>query len=94
MTTLRTIKELYSDAENCTQEGGKQLFIVDYKDYSLLLSYVTIVGIRASWENWKLTKDRYSVTTSKQCNQFERVNSCERVEETELVELVAKHHRV
>lgn len=52
------------------QIDSKQLFIVDLPDKGrVLVSYKTIVG-RFTGNEWLLTTERYSVTTSKQLNQF------------------------
>lgn len=52
------------------QIDSKQLFIVDSPDKGrVLISYKTIVG-RFTDNEWLLTTERYSETTSKQLNQF------------------------
>jgi hypothetical protein len=51
------------------QVASKQLFVVTFPTYQLLISYRTIVGFR-SQGTWLLTTAKYSHTTSKQLTQF------------------------
>jgi hypothetical protein len=51
------------------QVGSKQLFVVSFPTYKLLVSYLTIVGYHRD-QSWLLTKDKYSQTTTRHINYF------------------------
>jgi hypothetical protein len=70
-----------------SQEGCKQLFVVTFPTYKLLVSYLTIVGYR-SQGNWLLTKAKYSTTTSKQLTQFSYGKTIDWIEQEHLEELI------
>ena len=77
MVTKKDVADLFTSFVNgrpcfCPevhQVDNKQLFVVSYPDYQLLVSYLTIVGIRTEGA-WLLTTRKYSVTTSRQLTQF------------------------
>jgi hypothetical protein len=69
------------------QVGSKQLFIVCYPSYRLLVSYLTVVGFRANG-CWLLTTAKYSRTTSKQLNQFAGGKTVSWIEQEHLEELI------
>jgi hypothetical protein len=69
------------------QVGSKQLFVVTYPDYRLLVSYYTIVGFRSQGA-WLLTTAKYSKTTSKQLTQFSRDKLIGWLEQEHLAELI------
>jgi hypothetical protein len=69
------------------QVGSKQLFIVMYPTYQVLVSYRTVVGYR-SQGGWLLTTAKYSPTTSKQLTQFASGKTIGWVEQEHLAELV------
>lgn len=69
------------------QVGNKQLFIVTFPAYQLLVSYHTIVGYRSEG-TWLLTKAKYSNTTSKQLTQFSYRKTIGWVEQEHLEGLV------
>ncbi len=75
MTTLRTIKDLFPEAIGYEQIKRKQLFIITYSDYRLLVSYRTIVGVAVHSEPWQLTTEKYGSTTSSQLGQVYRSES-------------------
>lgn len=69
------------------QMGRKQLFIVRFSTYKLLVSYYTIVGYR-SQGSWLLTTAKYSSTTSKQLTQFSHSKTIGWIEQEHLEELI------
>jgi hypothetical protein len=69
------------------QVGSKQLFIVTYPTYRLLISYYTIIGYRSE-VTWLLTTKKYSRTTSKQLSQFSYRKTIGWVEQEHLEELI------
>lgn len=69
------------------QLGSKQLFVVTFPTYQLLVSYLTIIGYR-SQGTWLLTTAKYSPTTSKQLTQFARGKTIGWIEQEHLEELV------
>jgi hypothetical protein len=69
------------------QVGSKQLFVVTYPTYKLLVSYRTVVGYRSEG-TWLLTKAKYSTTTSKQLTQFSHGKTIGWIEQEHLEELV------
>ncbi len=69
------------------QVGSKQLFIVTYPTYQLLVSYLTMVGYR-SQGNWLLTTAKYSTTTSKQLTQFASGKTIGWIDQEHLEELI------
>ncbi len=83
--TKQDIKALFGG--EVQQEGSKQLFVVTYPTYKLLVSYRTIVGYR-SQGSWLLTKAKYSTTTSKQLTQFSHGKTIGWIEQEHLEELV------
>jgi hypothetical protein len=84
--TKQTIKALFGG--EVEQEGSKQLFVVTYPTYQLLVSYRTIVGYRSEG-SWLLTTAKYSRTTSKQLNQFSYgEKTIGWIEQEHLIELV------
>lgn len=75
------------------QFNSCQLFIVDSPMYGrILVSYQTIIGIY-DFNNctWYITKEKFSVSTSKQTSQFINsiYNPVVRVEEEEFKKLVS-----
>jgi len=62
--TLTTIKRQFPQALKYEQIGSKQLFIVYFNQYTLLVSYRTIIGFKQSG-TWNITTQYYSVTTSR-----------------------------
>ena len=83
--TKQAIKALFGG--EVQQEGSKQLFVVTYPTYKLLVSYRTIVGYRSEG-TWLLTKAKYSTTTSKQLTQFSHGKTIGWIEQEHLEELV------
>ena len=83
--TKKDIKALFGG--EVQQEGSKQLFVVTFPTYQLLVSYLTIVGYR-SQGNWLLTKAKYSTTTSKQLTQFSHRKTIDWIEQEHLEELI------
>jgi len=69
------------------QVGSKQLFIVTYPSYRILVSYYTIVGYKASG-CWLLTTAKYSKTTSRQLTQFAWDKTVSWIEQEHLEELI------
>jgi hypothetical protein len=69
------------------QIGSKQLFVVTFQTYQLLISYYTIVGYR-SGKIWLLAKAKYSTTTSKQLTQFSSRKTIGWIEQEHLEELI------
>lgn len=65
MTTITDVK-LQFNTDNVKQVGSKQLFVVND---NTLVSYRTIIG-KLITGIWHITTEKYSVTTTKQCNQF------------------------
>lgn len=51
------------------QIGSKQLFVVTFQTYQLLISYMTIIGYRSE-DSWLLTKAKYRQTTTRHINYF------------------------
>ena len=92
MTTLTDIKKMYPK-EEVDQFQSMQLFIVYTDNYSLLLSYTTIVGFRLYKDDlWLITTKKYSPTTSKQLNKFCYTDSnFTRVDEVELQKYLQKY---
>ena len=89
MITNKRIQSIFGVArEQVEQVGSKQLFIVKLEGYSLLVSYTTIIGINLRGGVWQLTKEKYSVTTSKQTSQFMSSYGGVRVEPEELAQLL------
>jgi len=77
--TLKEIKSLFSDYAKHKQVDSKQLFICSQRipedsGYNkILVSYRTIVGYYdATQACWVLTKEKYSVTTSRHLSYFAR----------------------
>ena len=73
------------------QFNSCQLFIVDTSYGRILVNYRTIIGIYdVNNCTWYITKEKYSVTTSKQTSQFINsiYNPVVRVEEEEFKKLV------
>ena len=68
--TVQSIMNTFNVArDKVKQLDSKQLFIVDLPTGRVLVSYKTIVG--AFTDNiWYLTRERYSVTTSRQLSWF------------------------
>jgi hypothetical protein len=83
--TKQAIKALFGG--EVEQVGSKQLFVVTYPTYKLLVSYRTVVGYR-SQGSWLLTTAKYSTTTSKQLTQFARVKTIGWIEQEHLEELI------
>lgn len=80
MTTIADIKRMYPHAIEVKQLGSKPLFMVTRSNYpTILLSYRTVIGILDGL-CWMLTKEKYSVTTSKQTTWFIRNYNAQRVE--------------
>lgn len=76
MVTVKDIRARFNlrGEVNIKQIGSKQLFIVDCPiNGRLLISYYTVVGYFN--DKWYLTKYKYSLTTSKQLNQFARTTN-------------------
>jgi hypothetical protein len=69
------------------QIGSKQLFVVTFPAYQLLISYRTVVGYRSEG-SWLLTTAKYSTTTSKQLTQFSYRKTISWIEQEHLEELV------
>jgi len=66
--TIKDIKNRFNTLR-VEQVASKQLFIVDLVGGGrVLVSYYTIVGIYEGI--WKLTKEKYSRTTTRQLNSF------------------------
>ncbi len=65
MTTIVDVKSQFN-TDNVKQAGSKQLFVVND---NTLVSYRTIVG-KLIDGTWYITTEKYSVTTTRQCNQF------------------------
>lgn len=87
--TLKDIQAKYNDANKVEQIGSKQLFIVTYNNYSLAISYRTIVAIKpADKFRWLITTEKYSITTLKHCNDL----AGGRISQDELQALVNKYH--
>ena len=80
--TLKQIKAAFYQYQSHEQIGSKQLFICrdihpegapPAKYPHILVSYRTVVGrYNSETAFWELTKKKYSVTTTKQLNQFAR----------------------
>lgn len=77
--TLKDIKIAFPKYQHYEQIGSKQLFICSQytganmadNHNKILVSYLTIVGFYdAVLCTWVLTKQRYSVTTTRQINWF------------------------
>lgn len=79
--TLKNIRERFPNYTSYEQQGGKQLFVCsgytgadtanNHNHNKILVSYLTIVGYYdAVLCTWVLTKQRYSVTTTRQINCF------------------------
>jgi len=83
--TKRDIQNRFGGEVN--QVASKQLFVVTFPTYQLLVSYLTIVGYRSD-KTWLLTKAKYSSTTSKQLTQFSRHKTIVWIEQEHLEELV------
>jgi hypothetical protein len=83
--TKQDIKALFGG--EVQQEGSKQLFVVTYPNYQLLISYRTMVGYRSEG-SWLLTKAKYSTTTSKQLTQFSHGKTIGWIEQEHLEELI------
>ena len=83
--TKQAIKALFGG--EVEQEGSKQLFVVTYPTYKLLVSYRTVVGYR-SQGSWLLTTAKYSTTTSKQLTQFSHGKTIGWIEQEHLEELI------
>jgi hypothetical protein len=83
--TKQAIKALFGG--EVQQVGSKQLFVVTYPTYKLLVSYRTIVGYRSEG-TWLLTKAKYSTTTSKQLTQFSHGKTIGWIEQEHLEELI------
>jgi hypothetical protein len=83
--TKQAIKALFGG--EVQQVGSKQLFVVTYPTYQLLVSYRTIVGYRSEG-TWLLTKAKYSTTTSKQLTQFSHGKTIGWIEQEHLEELI------
>jgi len=91
--TKRDVCNQFHNSINVEQVGKKQLFIVSYTGYRLLVSYYTIVGIATDLGGrWRLTKQRYRVTTSKQITQFLQMHEGGLVDQTELDNLLSEYH--
>ena len=92
--TIQTIMNQFNVArDKVKQVKSMQLFIVDSHRYGrILVSYQTIIGIY-DFNNctWYITKEKFSVTTSKQTTQFINsiYNPVIRVEEEEFKKLVS-----
>jgi hypothetical protein len=83
--TKQAIKALFGG--EVEQEGSKQLFVVTFPTYQLLVSYRTIVGYRSEG-TWLLTKAKYSITTARQLTQFASDKTIGWIEQEHLEELV------
>lgn len=74
--TIKGVREAFPGYTSYEQQGSKQLFVCSgYTGADtankILVSYLTIVGYYdAVLCTWILTKQRYSVTTTKQINWF------------------------
>jgi hypothetical protein len=86
--TLKSIKAQYSDANKVTQVDSKQLFIVTYNNYSLAISYNTIIAFKLFMGAWLITTKKYSLTTSCHCNKL----TGSHINQEQLTELVSKYH--
>ncbi|MFA5670243.1 MAG: hypothetical protein WC967_13455 [Balneolaceae bacterium] len=73
--TKTTIKSRFPNAERIEQVKSKQLFIVYYVNFSLLVSYTTVIGYKehGSLDNkWNITNRKYSQSTSRQVTYFHK----------------------
>jgi len=62
---LADIKAQFPNALICKKVNSRQLFIVLFAGYKLLISYRTIIGFKQSG-TWYITNKHYSQTTSRQ----------------------------
>jgi len=68
--TKKDVKNKFHNCLSVNQIDRKQLFIVEYANYQLLVSYYTIIGVSISDANWQITDEYYSITTTRQRNYF------------------------
>lgn len=81
--TLKRTKEHYPEAIECEQVAAMQLFLVHYPDYSLLVSYRTVVGYAPDRGScYAITDEQFSVTTTQQLSRFARMYEAVRVSAT------------
>jgi hypothetical protein len=77
-----TIKDITNNfnvqRDKVKQVKSQQLFIVDLIGGRVLISYYTVVGLFHN-STWFIDERKYSVTTTKQVNQFRRSTKFESV---------------
>lgn len=72
--TKKTISQLQPNAEEITQVGSKQLFIVTLPTgLELIYSYRTIIAYSLNGVKAYITEEKYSSTTSRHCTELSRM---------------------
>lgn len=94
MTTIKDIKNRFFNYDSVEQVKSKQLFLVHYPSYSLLVSYRTIIGIAIANEPYQITTEKFSQTTSHQVAYFRNNYDSVMVEPATLEGLLTKHNAI
>lgn len=78
MVSKNKVKQKFDGCLTVRQIFNKQLFVVEFTTYKLLISYYTVVGFcQVNALTWKIVDYRYSATTNRHLNLWKAANPFE-----------------